>query len=225
MQGGPAEEKVTVTEFGIKSTYTRLGAAILKRDVRAVKKFLDEGADVENPVSDELTALQMAAEHGYSEIVRLLLDRGADPNGTAGSEQPPILQAFSDLNENGADIISMLLKNGAKVDVAAKSRFGGDVMPPIVRAPKLGLKVVNLLIAHGADIHMRTFEWDDAVHVTLLPPWHLEIMASFVRDQERYHETRSLEDELDEVFRPNGIATPGNESTPLRSGASALHIH
>lgn len=75
----------------------------------------------------------------------------------------------------------------------------------------------------GAD--MRTFEWDDAVHVTLLPPWHLEIMASFVRDQDRYHETRTLEDELDEVFRPNGIAAPGNEPTSLRSGASALHIN
>jgi REP element-mobilizing transposase RayT len=79
--------------------------------------------------------------------------------------------------------------------------------------------------SQGADMRMRTFEWDDAVHVTLLPPWHLEIMASFVRDQERYHETRTLEDELDEVFRPNGIATPGNEPTPLRAGASALHIH
>lgn len=72
---------------------------------------------------------------------------------------------------------------------------------------------------------MSTFEWDDAVHVTLLPPWHLEIMASFVRDQDRYHQTRTLEDELDEVFRPNGISAPGSESSLLRSGASALHIN
>jgi hypothetical protein len=49
------------------------------------------------------------------------------------------------------------------------------------------------------------FQWDEAVHVTLLPPWHVEILASFVRDQDRYHATRSLEDELNEVFRPNAI--------------------
>ena len=75
----------------------------------------------------------------------------------------------------------------------------------------------------GAELS--TFDWDDAVHVTLLPPWHLEIMASFVRDQDRYHQTRTLEDELDEVFRPNGISAPGSESSLLRSGASALHIN
>lgn len=51
----------------------------------------------------------------------------------------------------------------------------------------------------------RRFAWDPAVHVTLLPPWHVEILASFVRDQDRYHEHRSLEQELDEVFRPNAL--------------------
>lgn len=51
----------------------------------------------------------------------------------------------------------------------------------------------------------RGFSWSPAVHVTLLPPWHIELLASFVRDQDRYHETRTLEDELNEVFRPNGL--------------------
>jgi len=54
----------------------------------------------------------------------------------------------------------------------------------------------------------RAFSWDEAVHVTLLPPWHIEILASFVRDQDRYHETRTLEQELDEVFRPNALEPP-----------------
>ncbi|MEN9795447.1 MAG: hypothetical protein RLZZ150_424 [Bacteroidota bacterium] len=51
----------------------------------------------------------------------------------------------------------------------------------------------------------RGFTWDPAVHVTLLPPWHIEILASFVRDQDRYHEHRTLEQELDDVFRPNAL--------------------
>ena len=50
-----------------------------------------------------------------------------------------------------------------------------------------------------------TFSLSDRVHVTLLPPWHLEIMASFIRDQDRYHEHRSLAEEIDEIFRPNAI--------------------
>lgn len=50
-----------------------------------------------------------------------------------------------------------------------------------------------------------TFELSDRVHVTLLPPWHLEILASFLRDQDRYHEFRSVQEEIDEIFRPNAV--------------------
>ncbi len=60
----------------------------------------------------------------------------------------------------------------------------------------------------------RGFSWDDAVHVTLLPPWHVEILASFVRDQDHYHESRSLEQELDEVFRPNALEPPEEAREP-----------
>lgn len=52
------------------------------------------------------------------------------------------------------------------------------------------------------------FSWDDGVHVTLLPPWHLEILASFVRDQDRFHERKSLQEEIDEVFMPNAAEPP-----------------
>ncbi|MEY2718836.1 MAG: hypothetical protein RLZZ273_202 [Bacteroidota bacterium] len=53
---------------------------------------------------------------------------------------------------------------------------------------------------------LANFTWDQGVHVTLLPPWHIEIMASFVRDQHRYHQRHTLEQELDEVFRPNSVS-------------------
>lgn len=49
------------------------------------------------------------------------------------------------------------------------------------------------------------FALSDRVHVTLLPPWHLEIMASFLRDQDRYHEFRTVHEEIDEIFRPNAL--------------------
>lgn len=45
-----------------------------------------------------------------------------------------------------------------------------------------------------------TFMWNERVHLTLLLPWHVEVFASFVRDQTLYHETHTLEQELDEVF-------------------------
>lgn len=54
------------------------------------------------------------------------------------------------------------------------------------------------------------FKWNEQVHLTLLPPWHLEILASFVRDQDRYHSTKSFTDELYEVFMP-----PSQEDSSL----------
>lgn len=80
----------------------------------------------------------------------------------------------------------------------------------------------SVIVACGGPF--RGFAWDEAVHVTLLPPWHVEILASFVRDQERYHERRSLEQELDEVFRPNALEPPEEIREP-RVAFSAGQTH
>lgn len=45
----------------------------------------------------------------------------------------------------------------------------------------------------------------DRVHVTLLPPWHLEILGSYLRDQDRYHANHTLEEEIEAIFRPNSV--------------------
>ena len=47
------------------------------------------------------------------------------------------------------------------------------------------------------------FQWNEHVHITLLPPWHIEILASFVRDQDRFHQNRTFDQELNEIFMPN----------------------
>jgi len=47
-----------------------------------------------------------------------------------------------------------------------------------------------------------SFAWNERVHLTLLLPWHIEVFASFVRDQSLYHRTHTFEQELEEVFLP-----------------------
>ncbi|MDZ4745853.1 MAG: hypothetical protein SGJ05_07605 [bacterium] len=58
---------------------------------------------------------------------------------------------------------------------------------------------------------LEDFEWNERLHVTLLPPWHVEILASFVRDQDNFHSTRTLQEELDEVFLPNATVLADSE--------------
>ena len=47
------------------------------------------------------------------------------------------------------------------------------------------------------------FDLCEQLHVTLLPPWHVSILASFLRDQDRYHKDHSVDDEIVQIFQPN----------------------
>lgn len=51
-----------------------------------------------------------------------------------------------------------------------------------------------------------SLDFDDNVHLTILPPWHLEILASFVRDQKKFHERFTVQEELEKVFLPNAVS-------------------
>src|SRR3954471_21957055 len=52
--------------------------AARKGDAAAVRKLLDEGVDVNTRFRYDATALFYACDHGHLEVVRLLLERGAD---------------------------------------------------------------------------------------------------------------------------------------------------
>ena len=55
-------------------------AAARKGDIAAVKAFLDKGVDVNAKTQYGATALSYACDKGHTELVKLLLERGANPN-------------------------------------------------------------------------------------------------------------------------------------------------
>jgi uncharacterized protein len=56
---------------------TPLGVAISKGDVESVRKFIEYGADV-NEVSNGMSPLMIAARYNKTEIIKLLLSKGAN---------------------------------------------------------------------------------------------------------------------------------------------------
>jgi hypothetical protein len=60
--------------------WTPLEHAVHRRKAGSVKALLDAGAPVDQRDAHQRTALRWAAGNGFTEIVQLLMERGADPH-------------------------------------------------------------------------------------------------------------------------------------------------
>ncbi|KAJ0080774.1 hypothetical protein Patl1_10332 [Pistacia atlantica] len=82
-----------------------------ERDLEGINELLDSGIDVNFRDIDDRTALHVAACQGFTEVVELLLQRGADvdPKDRWGSS--PLSDAIYYKNH---DVIQLLEKHGAK---------------------------------------------------------------------------------------------------------------
>lgn len=137
---------------GVKRIFNRFGKpapgalieAVRKNDVEAVKSLLKRGAEVGergDSQSAYCTPLHTAASRGSADIMRVLLDAGADPN---------------EKNKNGAGVLSvadnpecarLLLEKGVPID--AKDNFGDTALMYAATGRE---KVIRFLIDQGASL-------------------------------------------------------------------------
>jgi ankyrin repeat protein len=87
-----------------------------------------------------------AAREGHLDIVRLLLDRGVDPNASLPGDGTALIEAAS---EGHVDVAEVLLQRGAAVNLVPQ---GAETA--LIRAADEGyLPMVQLLVANGADVN------------------------------------------------------------------------
>ncbi|KAI0145211.1 hypothetical protein GGR57DRAFT_481119 [Xylariaceae sp. FL1272] len=105
------------------------------------------------------TALQAACEASRVEIVRLLLESGADPNLGAGEDAPPVVAAALHAEE---EILELLVQRKPNLDV-----FGGwDHSSPLINAAAfMPVSSLKLLLDAGADINLQDNDGDTALIV------------------------------------------------------------
>lgn len=110
-------------------------------EVRCVRTLVQAGAALQDGM------LAAAVDSGKKEVVRALLEAGADPAGGAW-EPPPLLSA---VRRRKLDVIALLLEAGAPVDLVSRGETA------LSTAARIGAAdVVRELLAAGADPTLET---------------------------------------------------------------------
>ncbi len=150
---------------------TPLLLAAEKQRAAAVAALLKLGADPNRLTRSRQAALTAAAYSGSLDIVRLLLDHGANPN-IESETWTPLAAAISARMEDNLAVIRELVERGADVNKGAKSRHGIYREPPLITAisHSPALDVVKYLLSRGADVNVVHDGLTPLMHVSTLTP-------------------------------------------------------
>jgi hypothetical protein len=116
-----------------------------------VQLLVDEGTDISAIDGKGYTVLHAAAQNGYPDLVRFLLEReGVDIASGTGTGVATPLQVAA--REGWIDVVKLLLEKGASI--TDKGPRGFTVLHS--EASRGKAEVVKLLLDHGADCRVRT---------------------------------------------------------------------
>jgi hypothetical protein len=101
---------------GAPATPEALLEAVRRGDLAGVRAALDAGVPVDTPFRYERTALSFAADRGNLDIVRLLLERGADPNKKDSFYGATAMTWASE--KGSLAMVRLLVEHGAPADAS-----------------------------------------------------------------------------------------------------------
>ncbi|GFN78491.1 ankyrin repeat-containing protein [Plakobranchus ocellatus] len=127
----------------------RLLSAVVKDNVKAVKKYLKYGADPNVIMADKRSALHLAAVGGNVDVMQLLLNAGADPSPLDQYRRTPLHVACMPPHIGS---IQTLLYGGANPN--AGNQYQSALHCAIAGG---NLTAVNLLVDSGADVNVMGF--------------------------------------------------------------------
>lgn len=142
-----------------------LGMAAATGDLARVRELLDQDPSLVNRVSDYGSyylgcgaPIKNAAARGHLEIVRLLLERGADPNLPEEGIAPRGHALYSAAANGHFEIAKLLLEHGAHPNVEVES--SADTLSRVISNEDP--KMLELLCSHGAAraVHLLAYDND-----------------------------------------------------------------
>ncbi len=136
-----------------KQEYKALRDAVRKGDVTTVESFIDK------ITKSGTTMLHTAADRGHNEIVKALLDAGADPNFQNRSGDTALHEASK--HHGNKEIVKALLDKGA--DPNLQNRSGNTALYE-ASAFQGSYEAVKVLLDAGADPNLQNRSGDTALH-------------------------------------------------------------
>ena len=136
-----------------RGAYIDINMAALTGNIERVRDLLDEDPTLVNKIAEynsyyggSGSALSNAASAGHIEIVRLLLERGADPNLPQEHIAPSGKAVHDAVVGNHIDIVRLLLEHGGNANVAVES--SADTLSAAIRSGNQ--EMIDLLCSYGA---------------------------------------------------------------------------
>jgi hypothetical protein len=135
--------------------------------VGMLKNFLtdDKGAELESVIAaggvtgtGGYSLIHALAEYGEAAPLRVLLERGVDPDARDGEENKAI--HFATAHDNAEQLLDMLVSYGSDID----SRNGRKETALIIAVKNGRADIVAWLIKHGADIEAKDIYSNNALH-------------------------------------------------------------
>merc|ERR1711916_198651 len=178
-----------------------MGAARIG-DIFNVKRARDFGVDVNCTGSNHDTALHVACINGEIQVVKYLLEKGANIDAVSKSGQTPLMLAASGghyhpLVSGGNELCAeLLIDRGARKE--AKSNSG--LTPLICAARALKDKMIRLLVSKGCDLNSKDYEGRTALQWAEMMNFHAETqtlkdLANRAESLKKEEEARIKEEE------------------------------
>jgi ankyrin repeat protein len=181
----------TAQQLQIEALQGGLKEALMHNNIAFLNSFIQSGADINYTYENNVTPLHMAAVKGYYDILKLLLERKANPTAKTLHGQTPL--HFACFSNGNSQIISLLINKKAEVNIQdndgntalhAASEFGNlDAVKLLVTAEanqnissKKGITPLYQACSHGhvniakflcdseADINIATIDKSTPLH-------------------------------------------------------------
>ncbi|VDI79941.1 Hypothetical predicted protein [Mytilus galloprovincialis] len=150
-----ADPNILQKNFGVSPLFE----AVSRGQLGTVKMLLDHHANFKELLNGRYCLCE-AVERGHTDVVRVLLEYGSDPNVSDQDDNYPLLLATS---INNVDITSVLVRFGANINQCSK-----HLHTPLSIASYFGrASLVKYLLENGADISSDNDNNETALHIAV----------------------------------------------------------